>query len=149
MRKMRKGFTLIELLIVISILGALSAAMSMSGSGAAAKAKATAIANNLRICTSGAQLYYFQHADDEDTDIDTINTKVMLDETVPNFPDFSEGKIAFTSKDAAGPDNWEVTVTLTGTDATEIVEALQNIKGFKDASTTTNYKVFSGTIKTN
>ena len=57
MKRTRKGFTLVELLIVIAVLGALSAAMTMASKTATAKAKAASIVNNLKICTSGAEIY--------------------------------------------------------------------------------------------
>ena len=163
-RSMRRGFTLVELLIVIAILGALSAAMTMSASTATAKAKATSIANNLKICTSGAQVYRFEHDDDLGT-VD-VNTTTMLEEAVPNFSDFAEvgdddsDTILYAAIDAdassnalLGPDNWTIEVTLSGTDKSDIVAALKNIKGFKGLADATDedyvitYNVFSGTVQ--
>ena len=164
-RSMRKGFTLVELLIVIAVLGSLSAAMTMSASTATAKAKATSIANNLKIFTSGAQVYRFEHDDDIGT-VD-VDTTTMLSETVPNFSDFTNAgdddndTILYAAIDAdaddnalLGPDNWTIEVTLNGTDKSDIVTALKNIKGFKgladatdDADYVITYNVFSGTVQ--
>ena len=147
----RKGFTLVELLIVVAILGALAAVMTVSTGDSIAKAKATTIANNLRICTTGAQLYYLEHADDG-TDLTTITTETMLGAQVPNFGDFSDEGIKYEASDissATQPNSWGVKVTLSGAEAGKIATALHAIKGFTSvaaASTDFTYKVFEGTI---
>ncbi len=163
MKKLRKGFTLVELLIVIAVLGALSAAMTMSSSTATAKAKAAAIVNNLKICTAGAQVYNFEHADD--SGLKDITTTAMLAEAVPNFTDFIVAEAdAATDKDTvvyaavdvadtAAPAKWSITVTLNGTDMKTIVAALKTMKGFKkladpgadNTTYTITYLVFAGT----
>ena len=161
MRKIRKGFTLVELLIVIAILGTLSAAMTVSSSTATAKAKASVIANNLKTCTSGAQVYMFEHTDASATL--TTTTANMLAAAVPNFTEFTKindndsDTIIYEAVDVAGedvPDNWSITVTLKGDDKGDIVAALQDIKGFKKLTDPTanstkdyviTYLVFAGT----
>ena len=160
MKKMRKGFTLVELLIVIAVLGALSAAMTMSSSTATAKAKAAAIVNNLKICTSGAQVYNFEHADDKG--LGEITTTAMLAEAVPSFTKFTAVDANDTDTilyaavdDTAGPAGWTITVTLKGTDKSNIVAALKTIKGFKGTVLTAvteandyviTYTVLDGTV---
>ena len=160
MRKMRKGFTLVELLIVIAILGTLSAAMTVSSSTATAKAKAAVIANNLKTCTSGAQVYMFEHTDASTTL--TTGTAAMLAAAVPNFTEFTEitgtsDTIIYKAEDVTDkdvPDKWSITVTLSGADKGDIVAALKTIKGFKNLTDPTanstkdyviTYLVFAGT----
>ena len=164
MKKMRKGFTLVELLIVIAVLGALSAAMTMASSTATAKAKAASIANNLKVCTSGAQVYNFEHAND--SSLKDVTTTAMLGESVPNFTDFTiatadattdKDTIVYEAVDVAdteAPAKWSITVTLKGTDRTNIVAALKTMKGFKKLTDPTansdkdyviTYLVFAGT----
>ena len=164
MRKMRKGFTLVELLIVIAILGTLSAAMTVSSSTATAKAKAAVIANNLKTCTSGAQVYMFEHTDASTTL--TTSTADMLADAVPNFTEFQEisgtsDTIIYAAVDKSGvdkvPDKWTITVTLSGSDKGDIVAALKSIKGFKNLTAVSTaeddknksyvitYAVFAGT----
>ena len=142
----RKGFTLVELLIIVAIIGALAATMMVSTGSSIASAKAAAIANNLRACTAGAQAYYLENAEDSTTLIGNVTCSAMLEDAVPNFTDFSEGNIQYTA-DGSGPDNWAITVTLSGTDKDDIKDALVKIRGFSSASTTTTYKVFAGTIQ--
>ena len=161
MKKFRKGFTLVELLIVIAILGTLSAAMTVSSSTATAKAKAAVIANNLKTCTSGAQVYMFEHTDASTTL--TTGTAAMLADAVPNFTEFTKNgdndsdTIIYAPVDVADedvPDNWSITVTLSGSDKDDIVAALKTIKGFKNLTDPTanstkdyviTYLVFAGT----
>ena len=162
MKKMRKGFTLVELLIVIAVLGALSAAMTMASSTATAKAKAASIVNNLKICTSGAEVYQFKHADD--SDLKDITTTAMLAEAVPSFTKFiaigddDKDTVLYAAVDTTtGPAGWTITVTLKGTDKSAIVDALKTFKGFKGDDVLTaitdatkdyviNYTVLSGTV---
>ena len=152
MKRTRKGFTLVELLIVVAILGALAAVMTVSSGSSIAKAKATALANNLRVCTAGAQIYYLDHADDGTTNLSTITTKAMLNAQVPNFADFGDGNVKYESEDISGatpPESWGVKITLSGVEAEPIATALHNIKGFSGVTSTTKsftYKVFEGTI---
>ena len=143
MKRSRKGFTLVELLIVVAILGALAAVMTMSSGSSIAKARATAIANNLRICTAGAQVYYLQSGDT--TEIASVKTSDVLKATVPNFADFGSGTIKYTSDDTTlGVDGWTVKVTLTGTDSKDIIAALSTIKGFSGVTSNLKYTLFKG-----
>ncbi len=150
MRKMRKGFTLVELLIIVAIIGALAAVMMVSSGSSIAKAKATTIANNLKICGTGAQLYFLQSGDNDTTEIGTITTKEVLKATVPNFDDFTSagGNISYTSGDETGPSNWQVTVTLGGADSQDILNALKQIKGFSELKDRKPiiYKLFTGKV---
>ena len=152
----RKGFTLVELLIIVAIIGALAATMMVSSGSSIAKAKATAIANNLRVCTSGAQLFYLKHADDEGADDAGINVtcQEMLAEAVPNFTDFTGSTITYAASDATGdgakaPDKWLITVALTGADKEEVLTQLKAIKGFNAVSKDKDvvYTVFTGVAK--
>ena len=149
----RKGFTLVELLIVVAILGALAAVMTVSSGDSITKAKATAIANNLRICTTGAQLYYLENGDNESVTMSSIKAKDVLDAKVPNFTEFSSGTIEYDSTDITTdgetpPHSWAVTVTLSGSDATSIITSLASIKGFSGASgSSVTYKIFDGTLE--
>ncbi len=160
MKRTRKGFTLVELLIVIAVLGALSAAMTMASKTATAKAKAASIVNNLKICTSGAEIYSFEHA--EDKGLKDITTTAMLAEAVPSFTKFTAvdandtDTVLYAAVDiTTGPDGWTITVTLKGTDKSDIVDALKTFKGFKgDVLTAINaekdyvitYTVLDGTV---
>ncbi len=60
MKRTRKGFTLVELLIVITILGALSAAMSVASAKATVAAKASAINTNITNIKTAAALYQME-----------------------------------------------------------------------------------------
>ena len=153
MKKTRKGFTLVELLIVVAILGALAAIMTVSSGSSIAKARATAIANNLRICTTAAQLYYLSSGDVDtaEKDIGSVKTSEFV-ATIPNFSEFSSGTIAYVASndDEAGYKKWGVKVTISGADKTEILTALKAVKGFSTVDTSKNviyYKVFDGTIQ--
>ena len=141
----RKGFTLVELLIIVAIIGALAAVMMVSSGSSIAKTKATAIANNLRICTTAAQLYYLESGD-SDTDVDSITGKQVLSATVPNFADFSTGNVTYVSDDTAGHTAWNVTVELSGADSLDILKSLKTINGFKSIGGTKNvkYTLFTG-----
>ena len=163
MKKSRKGFTLVELLIVIAVLGALSATMTMASKTATAKAKAASIVNNLQVCTSGAQVYQFEHADDKGLkDVSTVN---MLKEAVPSFTKFTavdandKDTIIYKAEDLDGEDEapakWSIKVTLKGTDRSDIVDALKTFKGFKgdvlaavatDEDYVITYTVIDGTV---
>ena len=159
MKKFRKGFTLVELLIVIAVLGSLSAAMTMSSTTATAKAKAASIVNNLKICTSGATIYNFEHVDDKG--LKDITTTAMLAEAVPSFTKFTAvdnndtDTVLYAAVDTTtGPAGWTVTVTLNGTDKSDIVDALKTFKGFKgtvltavtDADYVITYTILTETV---
>ena len=85
MKKARKGFTLVELLIVITILGALSAAMSVASAKATVAAKASTIATNISNIKTAAALYQMQEGNGfKESNVDTAALKnadlVDLDE---------------------------------------------------------------------
>ena len=149
MKRSRKGFTLVELLIIVAIIGALAATMMMSTGSSIAKSKATAIANNLRICTAGAQAYYLEHESDTTPLIGAVKCTDMLTAAVPNFASFNGNNIAYAATGDAGPTSWIITVTLTGTDKADILKAMKTIQGFTavdDEQNSVVYTVFTGAV---
>ena len=160
MKKFRKGFTLVELLVIVAILGTLAAIMTLSSGTSIAKAKATTIVNNLKTCTAAAQVYYIENGDDSNATTG-IESKTASDvvANVPNWSDFSgdDELIKYVPVAAGtGPENWAITVTITGSDAKDIAEALAKIKGFssvkyEDGEDKKNavftYKLFKGIVE--
>ena len=108
MKKFRKGFTLVELLIVITILGALSAAMSVASAKATVAAKASAINTNISNIKTAAALYQMEKgnafkeslitADELKTadliDLDEFNK--VIDKVTPG----KNGAVTITTKDS-------------------------------------------------
>ena len=104
MKKSRKGFTLVELLIVITILGALSAAMSVASAKATVAAKASTIATNISNIKTAAALYQMQEGNGfKESNVDTDALKkadlVDLDEysNVNKLTTTTKNKVTTTS----------------------------------------------------
>ncbi len=144
MKKAKKGFTLIELLIVITILGALAAAMATTSGNATARAKAASIVANVEACKTAAAIYYADNWDS--TTIATATAAQFLYDTtavegakkyVPNFKDFSTGNITYTVDTAEangsgkGRDNWGVVVSFANdAEAANVQKELVKAKGY-------------------
>ena len=103
MKKFRKGFTLVELLIVISILGALSAAMSVASAKATVAAKASAINTNISNIKTAAALYQMEKGNAFKES--TISVKELKDADIIDLDEFNKvntvttknGKTSITS----------------------------------------------------
>ena len=153
MKRTRKGFTLIELLIVVAIMATLTAAMTVSVSGSTAKAKAATIASNVDAFVRAAATYC---ADNTDGDISSAKTDDVIGAYIGKWLDLKNGssvkyeavdltKLTTGSKWTQDK-TWCVKVTISDSDKTNIIAALEKIPGFGKYKDGTTSVVSTGTF---
>ena len=134
MRITRKGFTLVELLIVVAIMATLAAAMSLSIMGSTAKAKASTIASNVDAFVKAAATYCSENMETPITA--SVTTDTVLGTYIGKWGDLKNGtsvkyEAVDIAKGTATQDRtWCVKVTISDSDKTNIVAALEKIPGF-------------------